>query len=268
MTGRAGGSTLTMPAAPALDQLVKVDPPALPVIPISSATCLVPTEAASVAAIAPKQEDGDTGDPGMISLSVDDLYQYSVAQTSVDTPAVPDNVDIHDKLSEGAAKIVPLGLDEFMAASNEFEKPKTKTVKKAEEHDTSDFPDLLDSDHSLATLNSNFDYNQYDASDEKIDQLLKTATIKEEESGLTFATLGGLEPMYNNVDLSSLNPVKQEPVVVAKRSSAPPSALTVLSDPVKVDEPVLEPTEAAVLAPAPAPVAAPVTQTLTPMVVT
>ena len=112
---------------------------ALGFIPISSATCLVPTEAASVAAIAPKQEDGDTGDPGMISLSVDDLYQYSVAQTSVDTPAVPDNVDIHDKLSEGAAKIVPLGLDEFMAASNEFEKPKTKTVKKAEEHDNTAF---------------------------------------------------------------------------------------------------------------------------------
>ena len=255
-------TVMTMPVGAASE--VKVEPPAiLPVVPVSSAA------APAVTTIAPKPEDNvDTGDPGVISLSVDDLYQYSVAQTSVDTPATTENVDIHDKLSEGASKTVPLGLDEFMAASNEFEKPKSKTVKKAEEHDVSDFPDLLDSDHSLATLNSNFDYNQYDASDEKIDQLLKTATIKEEESGLTFATLGGLDPMYNNVDLSSLNPVKQEPVVVAKRSSAPPSALTVLSDPVKVEEPVLEPPQAAVLAPAPAPVAAPVTQTLTPMVVT
>ena len=245
-------TVMTMPAVQASEIKVEASP-LLPVVS-SAAVTAVPT----VAAIAPKQEEVDTGDPGMISLSVDDLYQYSVAQTSVDTPAPTENVDIHDKLSEGASKIVPLGLDEFM---NEFEKPKVKTIKKAEEHDVSDFPDLLDSDHSLATLNSNFDYNQYDASDEKIDQLLKTATIKEEESGLTFATLGGLDPMYNNVDLSSLNPVKEEPVVVAKRSSAPPSALTVLSDPVKVEEPALEPPQATVLAPAP-----PVT--MTPVMVT
>ena len=53
-------------------------------------------------------------EPGMISLSVDDLYQYSVAQADT----VQENVDIHDKLSEGASKIVPLGMDEFMTGSD------------------------------------------------------------------------------------------------------------------------------------------------------
>ena len=163
------------------------------------------------------EDAGQTQDPGMISLSVDDLYQYSVAQSNTLTQAPQENVDIHDKLSEGAAKIVPLGLDEFMAGGD----MKVKTEKKPVVSETGDFPDLLDSDHSLATLNSNFDYNQYDASDEKLDQLLKTTTDIKEESGLTFATLGGLDPLYSNVDLSSLTPLKQEPVVVAKKSTAP-----------------------------------------------
>ena len=120
------------------------------------------------------QEDGASSDAGMISLSVDDLYQYSVAQTNVDSTASHENVDIHDKLSEGAAKIVPLGMDEFMAGSDldslqhqesihisEGMKVKQLTAVKLEKkptnNESSEFPDLLDSDNSLATLNSNFD---------------------------------------------------------------------------------------------------------------
>jgi len=182
------------------------------------------------------EEDSASSDAGMISLSVDDLYQYSVAQTNVDSTGGHENVDIHDKLSEGAAKIVPLGMDEFMAGSDldglqhqetihisEGMKVKqltpVKLEKKPANTDSSEFPDLLDSSNSLATLNSNFDYTHYETSDDKIDQLLKNSTIKE-ESGLTFATLSGLDPVYPDVDLSSLT-VKQESIVVAKKSVAP-----------------------------------------------
>ena len=48
---------------------------------------------------------------------------------------------------------------------------------------------------------------------------MKNSTIKE-ESRLIFATLSGLDPVYPDVDLSSLT-VKQEPIVVAKKSVAP-----------------------------------------------
>ena len=205
--------------------------------------------AASLAPSLTSQEDEqmkheDSGqDSSLISLSVDDLYQYSVAQTNVDTaPTSTDNVDIHDKLSEGASKTVPLGLDEFMTG-NEFEKSKPLTDDKKPFDDSGDFPDLLDSDHSLATLNqlNNIDYNQYDASDENINQLLKTTNIKE-ESGLTFATLGGLEPMYNDpVDsnMPSLTPMEQEPVVVAKKSTAPTAAVAIPSAPEVSEEPAV-----------------------------
>ena len=64
------------------------------------------------------EDEANSADTGMISLSVDDLYQYSVAQTNVDSGGTHENVDIHDKLSEGAAEIVPLGMDEFMAGSD------------------------------------------------------------------------------------------------------------------------------------------------------
>ena len=91
--------------------------------------------------------------------------------------------------------------------------------KKPTTNEPNEFPDLLGSDNNLATLNSNFDYTHYDSSDEKINQLLKSSTIKE-ESGLTFATLSGLDPVYPDVDISTLA-VKQESVVVAKKSVAP-----------------------------------------------
>ena len=213
--------TLVTPAAPEVinpaSTTLPTSAPAQPLPPVIAAENIVPQPTKEEASPAPQ-------DSGVISLSVDDLYQYSVAQTSVDNPpAQQENVDIHDKLSEGAAKIVPLGMDEFMAV-NDMEKVKqlapVKPEKKTVHNDSGDFPDLLDSDHSLATLNSNFDYNHYEATDDKIDQILKTTTIKD-ESGLTFATLSGLDPTYPDIDLSSLTPVKQENVVVAKKSVVP-----------------------------------------------
>ena len=268
------GPTGEVAAAPASVTVVTMCDPAPAPAELPAPAATEPEAAASPAPTAEEEEGGPSegggggaGDPSMISLSVDDLYQYSVAQTSAEVAPAPqpDNVDIHDKLSEGAAKVVPLGLDEFMAGS-EFEKPKAssqaKNEKKSEENHSGDFPDLLDSDHSLATLNSNFDYNQYDTSDDKIDQLLKTATIKEEESGLTFATLSGLNPVYNSVDLSSLAPAK-EPIVVAKKSVAP-SNLEAVTDPVTEDVTPEEPV-AAVATIDPAPPAAAATLTPAPL---
>lgn len=183
-------------------------------------------------------EGGDSGpsDSGMISLSVDDLYQYSVAQTDM----APENVDIHDQLSEGSSKIVPLGMDEFMTGSaaetshrllpslGEDVKVKVHTPVKLEKkpiavNESGEFPDLLDSDNGLDGLqHSNFDYAHYDESDDKLTQLLKGSdAMKEEikeESGLTFATLSGLDPVYPEVDLATMS---AKPVVVAKRSRAP-----------------------------------------------
>ena len=177
-------------------------------------------------------------EPGMISLSVDDLYQYSVAQADT----VQENVDIHDKLSEGASKIVPLGMDEFMTGSDSSnvkvlpslgdEQKVTLTTpvkleKKLEKSENREFPDLLDSDTGLASLSHpTFDYNQYEASDEKLTQLLKSTDTIKEESGLTFATLSGLDPVYPEVDLSSIT---TKPVVVAKRSRAPAQTQEIIS---------------------------------------
>ena len=229
----APATVQTTVSSPAVTVMTLVTPPAPEVINLASTTSATsaPIQPQPPVAVGEnivqqtsKEEAASPApqDSGVISLSVDDLYQYSVAQTNVDNPPPPqENVDIHDKLSEGAAKIVPLGMDEFMAV-NDMEKVKqlapVKSEKKTIHNDSGDFPDLLDSDHSLATLNSNFEY--YEASDDKIDQILKTTTIKD-ESGLTFATLSGLDPTYPDIDLSSLTPVKQESVVVAKKSVVP-----------------------------------------------
>ena len=64
------------------------------------------------------EKEGASSDAGMIALSLDDLYQYSIAQTNVDKTGAHENVDIHDKLSEGDPKIVPLGMDKFMTGSD------------------------------------------------------------------------------------------------------------------------------------------------------
>ena len=76
-----------------------------------------------------------------------------------------DSVDIHDKLSEGAAKVVPLGMDEFMAVTDDGpDKVKLHTVVKVEKagpQETNEFPDLLDSENSLASLP--VDFHQHDS---------------------------------------------------------------------------------------------------------
>jgi len=88
-------------------------------------------------------------------------------------------------------------------------------------NESGEFPDLLDSENSLATLKSNFDYSQYSTADENLNKILKST---KEECGLTFTNLNGLEPEYPDIDVSSLSSASNKPVgpvVVAKKSAAP-----------------------------------------------
>ena len=150
-------------------------------------------------------------------------------------PNTQDNVNNH-KLSEGAANIVTSAMDESIAVSElddlQHQEPlhisegveikqltPVKLEKKPANTKSSDLPDPLDSDNSLATLNSNFDYTHDETPNDKINQQLKNSTIKE-ESVLTLATLSGPDPVYPDIDLSSLT-AKQESLVVTKKSVAP-----------------------------------------------
>jgi uncharacterized Zn-finger protein len=190
------------------------------------------------------EEVANQTEPGMISLSVDDLYQSWVGPVPVQADTAQESVDndIHDKLSEGASKIVPLGMDEFMTGREpqrqltvlgEEMKVKVHTPVKLEKKAiaVNEFPDLLDSDAGLATLSQpSYDYSQYEAADDKLTQLLKSSDTIKEESGLTFATLSGLDPVYPNVDLT---PVVSKPVVVARRSRAPAQEIISMKDDVE-----------------------------------
>jgi hypothetical protein len=90
---------------------------------------------------------------------------------------------------------------------------------KSSHNDSGEFPDLLDSENSLATLKSNFDYAHYSTADENLNKILKAT---KEECELTFTNLNGLEPVYPDIDVSSLSSAKPVgPVVVAKKSVAP-----------------------------------------------
>ena len=145
------------------------------------------------------EDEANSADTGMISLSGDDLYQYSVAQTNVDSGGAHENVDIHNNLATLPHQ-EPIHLAEGMKVK---QLTPVKLEKKPTTNEPNEFPDLLGSDNNLATLNSNFDYTHYESSDEKINQLLKSSTIKK-ESGLTFAALSGLDPVYPDVDISTL----------------------------------------------------------------
>ena len=132
-----------------------------------------------------------------------------------------DSIDIQDKFTEGAPKIVPLGMDEFITGRRkESLEDDLKEDCKSVHNDSGEFPDLLDSENSLATLKSNYDYSQYSTADENLNKILKSP---KEESGLTFTNLNGLEPVYPDIDVSSLSSSSRPvgPMVVAKKSAAP-----------------------------------------------
>ena len=135
----------------------------------------------------------------------------------------PDSLDIQEKLTEGAARVVPLDMDEFMTGgSNPHQK--IKDEHKPQHNDSGEFPDLLDSSNSLANLNSNYNYSHHYSSttDEKLDSFFKAVGSIKEESGLTFTTLDGLKPDYPDIEVPSFADLKPSgPIVVAKRSVIP-----------------------------------------------
>ena len=133
-----------------------------------------------------------------------------------------DSLDIQEKLTEGAAKVVPLGMDEFMTDNAAIGSQKSlKGEVKSLHNDSGEFPDLLDSGNNLATLNSNYNYSHFSPTDDKLENFLKSAESIKEEAGLTFTTLNGLKPEYPDIDVSSFEDLSGKdvsPVVVAKKS--------------------------------------------------
>lgn len=145
------------------------------------------------------------GGGGTISLSVDDLMQYAQPTTaSYEQQAA----DLEERLTEGASTTVPVGMDEFM-----MPEPRTQIVKspnssltlpkqqkgeiESDPHnDSGEFPDLLDSD---------IDYNKFSARG-------GIAKVKQDETGLTFATLSGVCPEYPKAKKSAPapEPIKTE----------------------------------------------------------
>ena len=150
-------------------------------------------------------------------------------------------MDIQEKLNEGAAKVVPLSMDEFMTYGNDSS---TLPLKVEEGASTSDFPDLLDSGNSLASLNPTYSYNPTDPS---LENFLKPSNLKNEsDGGFVLTNLNEMNNDYPDVDVSNLTPpvvakksvvqltdIKSELEFQVKNEIAPPS----------LPPPSLEPTE-------------------------
>jgi len=168
-----------------------------------------------------KDDDSVSASSSMISLSMDDVYQYNMPQPAVtDAISVPDGMDIQEKLNEGAAKVVPLGMDEFMTSegnSSMMISRQTRIMAGSEIKtgaDVSDFPDLLDSGNSLASLNPTYSFDDQSTNDPSLDRFLKSTSLKtESDGGLVFTNLNEMNNVYPEVDESNLNPP-----VVAKKS--------------------------------------------------
>ena len=131
-----------------------------------------------------------------------------------------DSLDIQEKLTEGAAKVVPLGMEEFMTGGGSLMSSTSKIKTEKQLNDSGEFPDLLDSENSLANLNSNFNFTPFTSSseDKQLDTFLKSAESIKIESGLTFTDLNGLKPEYPDIDVTGFEAL-QSSVVVAKKSS-------------------------------------------------
>ena len=133
--------------------------------------------------------------------------------------SVPDGMDIQEKLNEGAAKVVPLGMDEFMTSEGDSSmiiSRQTRIMTGSEIKagaDVSDFPDLLGSGNSLASLNPTYSFDDQSTSDPNLDRFLKSNLKTESDGGLVFTNLNEMNNVYPEVDESNLNPP-----VVAKKS--------------------------------------------------
>ena len=123
--------------------------------------------------------------------------------------------EFEDSLTDGASatKFVPVCMDEFNPASMMPKDPETS------HNDSGEFPDLLDSESNLSMDYSKFGTVKYQVAP---NPQSSPALMQEDETGLTFATLSGVE--YSSTDLAKVLPVKDEPVVVARKSSVPVQA--------------------------------------------
>ena len=166
---------------------------------------------------------------GTISLSMDDLMQY--AQPVPDS-VIHDENGLEDKLTAGATtKFVQLNMDEFNVKHedtgaagvgvgqacqgssigmglhhNDIDDDDDDHVGQLH-NDSGEFPDLLDSESNLESLSF--------ASASRPKSL---KVHEDQESGLTFATLSGVKPVYPD----GLESPDKTNVVVARKSAAVP----------------------------------------------
>ena len=157
---------------------------------------------------------------GTISLSMDDLMQY--AQPVPDS-VIHDENGLEDKLTAGATtKFVQLNMDEFNVNVGQAGQGSSigsmglhhNDIDDHDDHvgqlhnDSGEFPDLLDSESNLESLSF--------ASASRPKSL---KVHEDQESGLTFATLSGVKPVYPDGLESSTDKTN---VVVARKSAAVP----------------------------------------------
>ena len=217
---RAGGAA----AAPSPDLISHTPtpppPPTPAAVPDAAAPAVTATQGPLPPAPAGASDPADVGDGaggpasdaaggggggGTISLSVDDLMQYAQPASYEQQAA-----DLEERLTEGASTTVPVGMDEFMMPEPRCQSarsPSCHALSKQQKgesdddphNDSGEFPDLLDSD---------IDYNKFSARG-------GIAKVKQDETGLTFATLSGVCPEYPKAKKSAPAP---EPV----RQEAPP----------------------------------------------
>jgi len=185
-----------------------------------------------VSVVGPPGQGSEDDQSNTISLSMDDLMQYA--------QPVPDNViteenGLEDKIAGGSAttKFVTLGMDEFIQHESQHgqQQPaqhhqplvasKSLPLSGSDipdisgdlHNDSGEFPDLLDSESNLESLSS------YAVSSRPS----KSGLHEDQESGLTFATLSGVKPVYpeSAAAISKVNVQSPENMVVARKSTAP-----------------------------------------------
>ncbi len=147
-----------------------------------------------------------------LSFSVDDLMQYATPDLSHARPASlihEHHADLEERLTETATTTLPVGMDEF-ASERLSAGGQGRQAPASNLNDSGEYPDLLDSDSNIATL----EYGKH--SQEKSQDLSVN-----DESGLTFATLSGVSPDYPEGKKEEKEEKPQRPVVVARKSVAP-----------------------------------------------
>ena len=157
---------------------------------------------------------------GTISLSMDDLMQY--AQPVPDS-VIHDENGLEDKLTAGACttKFVQLNMDEFTVKNNSevtaaSAQGHSSTVHHEDQlhNDSGEFPDLLDSESNLESLSFASASRPKSSSD-------SLKVHEDQESGLTFATLSGVKPVYPDLEADNEDSGKSN-MVVARKSAAVP----------------------------------------------